>query len=123
MFCVYKRRTNDIYPNDSNAQVSGFPGYPPIPLHYESSQAAQEANRRAALAGVPTCQPRNGVSYSRDEYPFASTKEGGKNTGRQAFTLCVPVSEQGRQGYDLTTFYGGELFQVDNASFYVVPVP
>lgn len=123
VFCVYKHRTRDIYTNDSTAQTRGFPGFPPTPLHYESSQAAQDANRKGALAGVPTCQPVNGIPYSRDEYPFASSKEGGTNTGRKAQTLCVPVSQQGTQGYDLNTFYTGELLQLDGAPFYVVPVP
>lgn len=36
---------------------------------------------------------------------------------------CAPVSEQGTQGYDLNTFYSGELLQADDAPFFVVPVP
>jgi RHS repeat-associated protein len=127
VFCVYLHRTPDIYGNDTSAQSFGFPGLPPRPLHYESDSAARNANRTAALKGEPSCEPVFFVDYSRDEYPFASTKEGGANlidvVGRKAFVKCVPVSEQNAQRDDLNAFYRVELNYVGNSPFYVIPVP
>jgi RHS repeat-associated protein len=128
VFCVYKHRTPEIYINDSTAQ-SRFPGHPPQPLHYEASAAAVEANRAAALAGVPLCGPvwddvsRSSVKLSRDEYPFASSKEGGVNTGQKAQVRCVPRIENSTQGGDLGWFYDSELYRIDAAQFFVLPVP
>ena len=120
VLCVYLHRTAAIYANDSSAQISGFPGQPPAALHFESSQTAQEANRSAALRGEPTCESSH---ETRDEYPYASSKEGGTNTGRKAQVRCVPRTEQDTQSRDLRVFYGVELSRVDRAPFYVMPVP
>lgn len=55
------------------------------------------ANRDAALDGVPKA-PKG---QSLDEYPFASTVEGGAG----ATVRPVPVSEQNYQGGKLSSFY------------------
>lgn len=63
-------------------------------LHRTRSSAS--GNRRAACGGVLA-----GVGMSCDEYPFASTKEGGK----RARTRVVPLSENHSQGGQLSAFY------------------
>ncbi|KAL3836343.1 hypothetical protein ACJMK2_021776 [Sinanodonta woodiana] len=54
-------------------------------------------NRRAACGKV-TCK---GINNSCDEYPFASTSQGGAG----ATTMCVPLSENNSQGGQLNRFY------------------
>jgi hypothetical protein len=108
--------------NDATAQAR-FPGLPPNPLHFEPSQAARDAHRTAALKGEPMCPKYPVIELSRDEYPYASSKEGGVYKGQKAQVLCVLVAEQNIQRDDLRNFYQNELNRVDNAPFYVVPVP
>jgi hypothetical protein len=59
------------------------------------------------------------MGWSLDEYPFASTKEGGNG----AQVLCVPNSEQLTQSIDLNSFYRQELNYGNWAEFYVLTVP
>lgn len=54
-------------------------------------------NNRKNACGNVKCPKKE----SCDEYPFASTKEGGNG----AITRCVPVSEQNSQGGTLSVFY------------------
>jgi deoxyribonuclease NucA/NucB len=56
--------------------------------------------------------------WERDEYPFASTKEGG--TGAQV--MCMPGWENRIQSGDLPDFYGNELL-AGGDPFYVFTVP
>ena len=119
MFCVYMTGTFWIYINDASAQASGFPGYPPAPLH-------QTDNYDAAMVGEPLCSIRllAPPNSTRDEYPFKTSKEGGKNyQGRKAQVSCAPVGEQSSQGGQLNAFYSRELLQQDDAAFFVMPVP
>jgi hypothetical protein len=62
-------------------------------------------------------------SKERDEYPYASSKEGDTNTGMKARVMCVPKTEQKTQSRDLKIFYAQELGRIGNAEFYVLPVP
>lgn len=62
-----------------------------------AASEASSANRRAALSG----QPRPPRGQSLDEYPFASTVEGGAG----ATVAPVPVAEQFYQGGVLSAFY------------------
>jgi RHS repeat-associated protein len=54
------------------------------------------ANRAAALEGVPNIRP-----LSRDEYPFASSMEGGSG----AWVGHVPISQQNAQGAIMKNFF------------------
>ncbi|KAL3836380.1 hypothetical protein ACJMK2_021813 [Sinanodonta woodiana] len=54
-------------------------------------------NRQAACGKVTCTAPNN----SCDEYPFASTSQGGAG----ATTMCVPLSENNSQGGQLAGFY------------------
>ncbi|MFF0746704.1 NucA/NucB deoxyribonuclease domain-containing protein [Streptomyces sp. NPDC004111] len=75
----------------------------PRPLHRQDDPVKQTDNRNAVC-------PRNAVppapGLSCDEYPFASTKEGGLRLAKEdRGTRWVPASEQNQQGGKLTTFY------------------
>ncbi|MDR7380953.1 polymorphic toxin-type HINT domain-containing protein [Promicromonospora iranensis] len=61
------------------------------------SAAARDANRRAALRG----QPPAPAGQSLDEYPFASSAEGGAGS----HVMAVPRAEQNYQGGVLSAFY------------------
>jgi hypothetical protein len=119
VLCVYAHRTLFIFMNDATAIAEFAPGLPPRPLHYEADPIARKNNRTRALSETPSCTPILGSTWSRDEYPFASSKEG----GRGARVMCVPVSEQLTQSADLPDFYATELGKVNGAAFYVFPVP
>jgi RHS repeat-associated protein len=79
----------ELAANIRNAQLAGHPEV----LTYGGDAAA---NRAAALEGVPNISP-----LSRDEYPFASTMEGGEG----AWVGHVPASQQNAQGGILRYFY------------------
>lgn len=73
-----------------HAQAAGHPDE----LTYIGDRAAARRNRAAAIAGIP---PLN----SRDEYPFASTCEG----GRRAWIGHIPAAQNSAQGGILSNFY------------------
>lgn len=88
------------------------------PLHRLANRTKQNDNRRKVCArkvvGPP---PKAGVSC--DEYPFASTREGGKAlSSSNRGTAWVPVSEQGSQRGLITAFYNGERV-LDGEAFWV----
>ncbi len=66
-------------------------GHPDVLTHGGTSRL----NRRAALADVPDIKP-----FSRDEYPFASSMEGGGGS----WVGHVPVRQQSRQGAIIKNF-------------------
>jgi nicotinamidase-related amidase len=94
---------------------------PNIAAHIEAAQKAgkpatltkvdsttQAANRSAACKGFTATAAEKAKGFtSCDEYPFASSKEGGTN----ASTSAVPVSEQNSQGGTLSAFYQGNSIQ------------
>ena len=97
----------NIADNIEAAQAGGAPNV----LNRETSKAAIKDNRKGALRG----QPSAGPGMSLDEYPFASTKQGGAGARVQS----VPRSEQCSQGGCLSSFYrknniqDGDAFQVE----------
>jgi hypothetical protein len=92
----------ELAENILNAQKAG---HPEILTH--GGEIA--ANRAAALEGVP-----NITGFSRDEYPFASSMEGGAGS----WVGHVPVSQQNAQGALLKNFFkrynikAGDLYRV-----------
>ena len=131
MFCVYRSRTERIYDNDESAQRSNYPGNPVslAPLHYERDQSAANQNRYQATTAAArdglVCPGMDqlGRKDEMDEYPFARSKEGGFYNGRYAQVRCVPYVEQRAQAGDYGIFVVAELARVDNAPFWVLPVP
>jgi len=70
----------------------------PVTLHRGlGTEAFRDANRNAALKGLPQAPP----SYSWDEYPFASSWEGGAG----AAAGLVPRAQQAIQGGIISGFY------------------
>lgn len=67
-----------------------------------TSSAAAKSNRANALKGVPS---RRLAGMSWDEFPFASTTQGGGVLGKTLFRRLVPNSEQWYQGGKLNSFY------------------
>ncbi|WP_243766362.1 DNRLRE domain-containing protein [Streptomyces sp. GC420] len=91
IFVVDGKRTPQIAINDASAIASGKPWL----LHTMRDKAAAELNRE--LAGCKAAWTGPG---SCDEYPFASTFQGG--IGAQ--TMGVPKWENDQQGRDMSAF-------------------
>jgi uncharacterized Zn-binding protein involved in type VI secretion len=66
-------------------------------LTRQTSKSAIRANRRAALKGVSKGPPNT----SLDEFPFASSTQGGAG----ASVAAIPTSEQNAQGGKMSSFY------------------
>jgi len=82
-------RYPELAENITHAQRAGHPSV----LTHGGNSAA---NRAAALDGVPNIRP-----LSRDEYPFASSLQGGAGS----WVGHVPVSQQNAQGAILKNFF------------------
>ena len=78
------------------------------------SAACNKASMTALLAVLNAAQHK-GTQWNCDEYPFASTYEGGGS----ASIATVPVRENSSQGGILAGFYVNQLNQRDRAPFYV----
>lgn len=78
---------------------AGFSANKKRKLHRITDDRAIAANRRAAC-GSAEC----GSGESCDEYPFASSQEGGAGAVR----LCVPERQNNSQGGTLSAFYQRE---------------
>jgi RHS repeat-associated protein len=97
-----------IAAHDALAQVAG---YPDILTRCSPVQAA--ANRAAALAGLP---PIAGYGLSWDEYPFASSSQGGLGSS----VMGVPANEQLIQGGIIAASYALEQISIGDDYFVVV---
>jgi RHS repeat-associated protein len=104
---VMEETTPNIYRHTLNAFRLGKPEI----LHYDSDLQRRSQRRRDAIGKLPTK-----LGYQRDEYPYASTFEGGLG----ALVEYVPSSENSSQGGTLGGLYG-KLKQGE--AFLVVPVP
>lgn len=109
IYHVYEELTPHIYQNTVAAQASGHPNI----LTYGGSGSGS-LRRPQALLGYP--KPPTG--YSLDEYPYASTLEGGAGSR----VMAVPIREQFRQGGQLNAFYSTNRMTAGQ-KFLVVPVP
>ncbi len=87
------KKMPNIAKNIQEAQAEGAPAI----LRRHGNKALQVANRRSACAGF-------GGTGSPDEYPFASTMEGGSG----AVVKGVPLHEQYTQGGVIGSFYTGQ---------------
>jgi hypothetical protein len=94
----------------------GVPGDKTHALHREADRAKQRQNRAAMCGRKRGPRPRG---MSCDEYPFASTREGGGHAGAMGSGWAwVPVKEQGSQGGLISSFYQNERI-LDGDPFYV----
>ncbi len=104
---VFEEFTPTIYEATNDA----FKANKPQVLTYDDDKDARDRRRREATMGTQT-QP----GMQRDEYPYASTEEGG--TGAQV--TLVPSYENSLQGGQLSLLY--RLIE-DGDRFLVLPVP
>jgi RHS repeat-associated protein len=105
---VFQSKTEKIYQNTLNAFRQGKPST----LHYDSDKDRKNQRRAEAMVGYS----KQGDGTERDEYPYASTTEGGKG----AVVAYVPPTEQRVQGGQLSALYSS-LKQGE--AFLVLPVP
>jgi RHS repeat-associated protein len=84
-------------------------------LSYNGGGAAAKINRTLAISGLGSA----GAGWSWDEYPYASTKEGGSG----AWVARVYSFENSIQGGYLSAFYTITVHHKIGESFLVVPVP
>ncbi|MGW4995141.1 NucA/NucB deoxyribonuclease domain-containing protein [Streptomyces mirabilis] len=94
----------------------GVPGDTVRALHRLTDRAQIGRNRDVACDGKVTGPRPSGKSC--DEYPFASTREGGFQSGWTNGWAWVPAKEQSVQGGLLITFYT-ENRVIDGDAFYV----
>ena len=104
---VFEERTPQIYRHTLNAFRAGKPQL----LHYDAEKKRHKVRRDEATLGYPTVKGKH-----RDEYPYASTYEGGKG----ALVEYVDAKENLTQGGDLSRVYDG---MKDGDPFLVIPVP
>lgn len=89
--------TRSSFPNIAkNIRAALNEGKPEV-LTRLAGRSKIRANRRAALRGAP--RPAAGMSL--DEYPMASTHEGGAGSR----VMAVPANEQNSQGGTMSSFY------------------
>jgi len=104
---VYESITKNIYEHTLNAFERGKPTV----LHYDSDKDEQYRRRQEVFEDYGWV-----LGLSRDEYPYASTKEG----GRGALVAYVPKRENSIQGGQLRGLYSR---MEDGEAFVVVPIP
>jgi hypothetical protein len=92
-----------IRQNIKTAIARGYPSR----LKYLQDSAKADANRRAALASHRPAKS----GFSLDEYPFASTYQGGCPGGVCAQVREVPETEQDMQGGKMSSFYQNNKLQ------------
>lgn len=106
-----------ITPNIYRHTLNSFQRGKPELLHYDADQKRNRQRRQQATYGIATVK-----GYERDEYPYASTFEGGKQPdGSRAHVMLVPRAENNWQGTrELRPLY--RTLKTGDA-FLVVPVP
>ena len=110
---VKRSQMPNIYWNTVCAQADGKP----VVLHKQGFEHLQEQNRKEALRAAK----RDGITgtsgvTSLDEYPFASSMEGGAGSR----VVPVPIREHSRQGGLMSAFYTRENIKHGDA-FIVMP--
>jgi len=108
---VFEKLTPKIYQHTFGALASGQPQI----LTYDSDRKNQAKRRREALKNYRGTAEKG---ESLDEYPYASTMEGGAN----ASVLPVPNEEQSIQGGQLGGLVTSKKMKTGDQIF-VIPVP
>ncbi len=94
-----------------DAQAAGYPSV----LRRLKNKTQSERNRDAACAELPSPRP-SGMQC--DEYPFASTYEGGANSSAR----LVPEKEQEIQGGVMSGFYRRRANNIQDGTPFIVRV-
>ncbi|MFH7004227.1 NucA/NucB deoxyribonuclease domain-containing protein [Flavobacterium bizetiae] len=105
-------KTPSIYQHTLNSFRNGKPQV----LTYDSNKENQAERRKQSLKNYPS---RASEGLQADEYPYASTKEGGEG----ADVAYVPASENRSQGGSLGGFGGLYRTLKNGDQFLVLPVP
>jgi Deoxyribonuclease NucA/NucB len=105
--------SESVTPNIYRHTLNSFRKGQPEVLHYDSNKENQAERRKEAMKGYPS---RGAEGLQRDEYPYASTIEGGAG----ADVAYVPSKENSSQGGSL-----GALYKTlkSGDGFLVLPVP
>ena len=106
---VYEQHTKEIYKHTVSAIERGHPNI----LTYDADKSRQAGRRKNSTS---TLAPKGKEGLERDEYPYASTFQGGAS----ASVMYVPKGENSLQGGQLGALYS-QLSAGDN--FLVLPVP
>ncbi|RXK86628.1 NucA/NucB deoxyribonuclease domain-containing protein [Filimonas effusa] len=102
-----------LFPNIYKNLMASLANGKPMVITYDSNRQNARRRRREALKNTP---PRPG--YDRDEYPYASTKEGGKG----ADVNYVPSSENKKHGGLLGALVVLNKMETGD-QFEMVPIP
>ncbi|MCO8308849.1 NucA/NucB deoxyribonuclease domain-containing protein [Streptomyces sp. RKCA744] len=90
------------------------------PLHWMINKRQENANRRAVCPRTVPADMRRAGRTSCDEYPFASTYEGGTHLpANQRGITWVKVQENKSQGGRITA-WRGQMHVMDHDPFYVI---
>ncbi|MGW5609507.1 NucA/NucB deoxyribonuclease domain-containing protein [Streptomyces sp. NPDC003753] len=90
------------------------------PLHWMINKTQENANRAAVCPRTAPPDMRRAGRTSCDEYPFASTKEGGTHLpANQREITWVAVNENKAQGGRITA-WRGQMHVMDGDPFYVI---
>jgi hypothetical protein len=103
---ISKARNPDLAAHIDDAQAAGQPSV----LTRLQNAAQQNANRQSSLLGVP----RAPSGMQLDEYPFASTHEGGAGASVRA----IPSGQNSSQGALLRNFY--QSFGIQDGDRFIV---
>jgi RHS repeat-associated protein len=119
IYFVFESLTKDIYDHTINCLFHKNPFW--SILHYYGPNRAENRRKRNEAISPSNSNWRDRISGDRtspDEFPFASTDQGGKGASVEP----VPWSEQQKQRIQISAFYHSQLnYQPGN--FLVVPVP
>lgn len=91
-------------------------GNPTTTCRNAAQTSHDNRNRRDSGCVNLKCPPIDGIKYNCDEYPFASTYNGGVG----ARIICVPQKENSLQGYNIKSFYA--KYNIPNSGTFVVDV-
>lgn len=100
------------FPNKTKVMASKMGKSKSKKLTRQTGRSNIRRNRRAALKG----KAKAGPSKSLDEFPFASTKQGGKGAAVRA----IPTSEQNAQGGKMSSFYQSN--NIKNGDSFIVKI-
>ncbi|MFJ3310073.1 NucA/NucB deoxyribonuclease domain-containing protein [Streptomyces sp. NPDC086549] len=90
------------------------------PLHWMINKTQEDANRKAVCPRTAPPDMQRAGRTSCDEYPFASTYEGGTHlAANQREITWVKVNENKAQGGTITA-WRGKLHVMDHDPFYVI---
>lgn len=116
---VSQKRFPNVYKNLMKALAEGHP----LLLTYDNNRSNARRRRAQALGNYLSKHSKAKADNSLDEYPFASTKEGGvQGNGKAASVMEVPAKENSAHGGMIgATVLANNMITGDQ--FLVIPLP